>query len=288
LKPLPPVNAVPLFPKERAALLELLSALDDAAWSSGTSCPGWSLKDIAAHLLADDLGRLSGSRDGYPGQRFVPSSAATFEADLLAFIIAQNEAWVAAARRLSPRVITGLLRWSGLQTQAYFESLDPEAPAAIGVSWAGESQSANWFDLAREYTERWHHQAQIREAAGAPMLYEPELFAPLIDTFIRALPYTFRDTDAPEGTHVAVAVKMPGVGAEQAPPLRYSLVREGGRWGLYQPVDARESASVTLDGDVAWRVFTKGIPKTEARARSRLEGDRRLGAKVFDTVAIIA
>lgn len=287
MKPLPPVNAVPLFPKERAALLELLSALDDAPWSSGTSCPGWSLKDIAAHLLADDLGRLSGSRDSYPGQRFEPSGAATFEADLLAFINAQNEAWVAAARRLSPRVITGLLRWSGEQTQAYFESLDPEAPAAIGVSWAGESQSANWFDLAREYTERWHHQAQIREAAGAPMLYEPGLFAPLIDTFIRALPHTFRDVDAPQGTHVAVTIPLVAQGPSPE-PRRYALVREAGRWGLYQSVDARATATVTMDGDAAWRLFTKGIPKAEAIARSTLEGDRRLAERVFDTVSIIA
>jgi uncharacterized protein (TIGR03083 family) len=288
VKPLDPVDAVPLFPKERAALLELLSSLDDGAWSRETSCPGWSLKDIAAHLLADDLGRLSGSRDGHAAQRFEPSDAATFEPDLLAFINAQNEAWVAASRRLSPRVITDLLRWSGEQTQAYFESLDPDAPAAIGVSWAGETQSANWFDLAREYTERWHHQAQIREAAGAPMLYEPELFAPLIDTFIRALPHTFRDTDADEGAHVEVLVSVPAVGAQSPAPLRYSLVREAGRWGLYQPVDVRASATVTMDGDVAWRLFTKGIPKAEAIARSALEGDQLLAERVFDTVSIIA
>ena len=215
------------------------------------------------------------------------SDATTFEADLLAFINAQNEAWVAAARRLGPRVIVGLLEWSGRETQAYFESLDPLAPAAIGVSWAGESQSANWFDLAREYTERWHHQAQIREAAGAPMLYESDLFAPLIDTFVRALPHTFRGADAPERTHVAVAVTFPGVGARAA-PLRYALVREAGGWGLYQPLDAAAAAAVTIDGDVAWRLFTKGIPRAEAMARSALEGDRRLAERVFDTVSIIA
>jgi uncharacterized protein (TIGR03083 family) len=266
----------------------LLTSLDDAAWSRDTSCPGWSLKDIAAHLLADDLGRLSGSRDRHAGQRFEPSDAVTFKADLLAFINGRNEAWVAAARRLSPRVIIDLVRWSGEQTQAYFESLDPDAPAAIGVSWAGESQSANWFDLAREYTERWHHQAQIREAAGAPMLYGPELFAPLIDTFIRALPHTFRDVDADVGTHIEVVVSIPGVGAQGLAPLRYALVRETGRWGLCQPVDTPAAASVTMDGDVAWRVFTKGIPKADAIARSTLEGDRRLTERVFDTVSIIA
>ncbi len=288
MKPLPPVDAVPLFPKERAALLDLLSSLDADAWTNATPCPGWSLKDIAAHLLADDLGRLSGSRDGHAAQRFEPSGARSFEAELVDFINAQNGAWVAAARRLSPRVIMDLLRWSGRETQAHFESLDPLAPATIGVSWAGESQSANWFDLAREYTERWHHQAQIREAAGAPMLYAPELFGPVIDTFVLALPHTFRGTDAPERTHVAVAVTMPSVGAQGLAPLRYALLREAGHWGLYQPLDEAAVASVTIDGDVAWRLFTKGIPRVEAVSRSTLEGDRRLAELVFDTVSTIA
>ena len=152
--------------------------------------------------------------------------------------------------------------------------------------------------------------------AGAPILYEPELFVPLIDTFIRALPHTFREVDADEGAHVAVAVRPPSQGwgpeprnegallaaplrhapaapAAQGwgpePRLRYSLVREAGRWGLYQPMDgAAPAASVTIDGDVAWRLFTKGIPKAEAISRSILEGDRRLAERVFDTVSIIA
>ena len=33
---------------------------------------------------------------------------------------------------------------------------------------AGEAVSANWFDVAREFTERWHHQQQIRLAIGGP------------------------------------------------------------------------------------------------------------------------
>jgi hypothetical protein len=43
-------------------------------------------------------------------------------------------------------------------------SRDPFAMAPYGVSWAGEEKSANWFDTAREFTERWHHQQQIRLA----------------------------------------------------------------------------------------------------------------------------
>jgi hypothetical protein len=51
-------------------------------------------------------------------------------------------------------------------------ALPPHAEAPFGVAWAGETRSANWLDTGREYTERWHHQMQIRDAVGAPPLLE--------------------------------------------------------------------------------------------------------------------
>ncbi len=43
-----------------------------------------------------------------------------------------------------------------------------------------------------------------------------------------------------------------------------------------------------MDGDTAWRLFTKGISKAEALARVRIEGDATVGEKVLETVSIIA
>jgi hypothetical protein len=205
----------------------------------------------------------------------------------LTFINAQNQDWVEAAGRLSPRVLIDLLRWSGEETQRYFESLDPDAPATIGVSWAGEAQSANWFDLARELTERWLHQQQIREAAGIPPLYDPSVFVPVLDTFVRALPHTFRGTEALDGTHLSLVITAPPP-APYPWTLEYSLVRGAGRWELHQPIDAEADSSVSIDGDTAWRVFTKGINRREAIALSTLDGNETLAEKVFDTVSIVA
>jgi hypothetical protein len=74
------------------------------------------------------------------------------------------------------------------------------------VSWAGEEQSPMWFDVARELTERWHHQQQIRDAVGRPPLYElPRARA----RHVRArVPYTYRDVDAPEGTTIVLRITM--------------------------------------------------------------------------------
>jgi hypothetical protein len=236
------------------------------------------VKDIAQHLIADDLGRLSHERDGYSAGRFEPTGRETFEADLLAFINRQNEGWVEATRRLSPEIIVALLEWSGRETQAYFESLDPDAPA-LGVSWAAESESAAWFDLAREYTERWQHQAQIREGACAPLLDQPRLFAPVLDTFVRGIPHAFRDVDADEGTHVRLGIAGPA-GDE------WSLIRGGGGWRLCKALESPAQASVEIDQDVAWRLFTRGLSPEKAPAS--LTGDQRLAQQVLRTVSIIA
>ncbi|HEX8858083.1 MAG TPA: maleylpyruvate isomerase N-terminal domain-containing protein [Actinomycetes bacterium] len=55
-----------LFPPERASVLQLLSSLDAGQWQAPTVCPGWSVKDVALHLLGGDIDLLSRRRDGHP------------------------------------------------------------------------------------------------------------------------------------------------------------------------------------------------------------------------------
>jgi uncharacterized protein (TIGR03083 family) len=274
------IDVVPLFPEERAALLELLHSLTDEQWASPTVCTGWSVKDIAAHLVADDLGRLSHGRDGHRAARLDPQPGQDFDAALLDFINAQNDLWVAAARGFSPRTLSDLLAWSGRETQAYFESLDPEGPG-LPVSWAGQSESPNWFDLAREYTERWHHQAQIREAVGAPMLYDERLFAAVIDTKAHAMPHALRGTAADEGAIVRLVVRSPFVRS-------YDVMRVGLEWRLGRSSEAPAAATVGMDADTFWRCFTRSIPRDEAVARAEVDGDPALAEAVFGSLAIIA
>ncbi len=285
MKPLEPVLTLHLFPEERVELLKLLASFSSPKWDQPTVCPGWSVKDIAAHLLADDLGRLSRGRDGHAAAAFAPSSPENIEAQLLEFINRQNEAWVAAGRRLSPRLLMDLLRWSGDETQKYFESLDM---FAIGepVSWAGPDPAPVWLDIAREYTERWLHQAQVRDAVSAPLLTQPRLFLPVLDTFVRALPHTFRDVERSLGTHVLLLVTR--IGETGSPPLQWSLVREATRWSLFDSATFEPSTTVKMDADTAWRIFTKGISKSEALTRTAITGDEALGEKILDTVSIIA
>jgi len=43
-----------------------------------------------------------------------------------------------------------------------------------------------------------------------------------------------------------------------------------------------------MTGDTAWRLFTKGLGRDEARKRSEITGDAALAEPLFSTVAIVA
>ena len=253
-----PILVGDLFAPLNDELVELLRDLEPDEWSAPTVAGSWTVKDVAAHLLDTALRRISRVKLDGP-----------FEPNVM------NAEWVAAMRRLSPRLLIELLDRYGREAAHYLASLDPFAIARIPVTWAGDEQSPVWFDVARELTERWHHQQQIRDATKREPLYDAVYFAPVIETFVRALPHTYRDVDAPEGTTVLLRVTHEGDG-------EWSLAREASRWQLRDgPSDA--VTIVTMRGDTAWRLFTR----QKVAEHVTIEGDARYGEPMLKTVAII-
>jgi hypothetical protein len=99
--------------------------------------------------------------------------------------------------------------------------------APYGVSWAGEEKSANWFDTAREFTERWHQQQQIRLAVNKPGILTRELSHPVLDCFLRALPFTYRAVSGRPETYVHIIISGPcgAVGTCAAPKKRGAFLK---------------------------------------------------------------
>ena len=257
-------------------LLDLLDGLGPDEWDQPTIVPSWRVRHVAGHLLDTALRRLTIARDGFVVDR--PASAAPD--DVRAFVDRVNAEGVQVYGRLSPSVLRDMMQPASQALRRWLAARAPDAPALFPVSWAGETASAHWFDAARELTERWHHQQQIRLALGRPDLFGRELYHPVLDCFMRALPYSFRDLDAPDGAHVAVEVTGEAGGI-------WRLYRDGARWMLTTDVLDQPVARVTLPEHVAWRLFTKGIAPETARHDSRVEGDPVLAARVFATRAIV-
>jgi len=281
MKEAEPVIVVDLFPPERQELLLLLSQLQDEEWHTPTVCPGWSVKDIVLHLLGDDVGGLSRTRDVFNDSTLMstPPSLNTWD-DLVAYIIERNELWVQATRRMSNRLVCTFLALTGEEIYQYFSSLDLYA-LGEPVSWVGPDPAPVWLDIAREYTERWVHQQQIRDAVGRPGLKDQYFFAPVLETFVRALPRTFREIHASDGTLIHLVIS--GEADDE-----WYLQREQERWILGKSSTSPAETTVVLDQEHAWRLFTKGIGKAETFQCASFNGNEMLARKVFDIVSIIA
>jgi uncharacterized protein (TIGR03083 family) len=273
-----PIKTLHLFSTLDQKLIQLLSSLRKEDWDKPTLAKLWSVKDIAAHLLDGNLRTMSMLRDKYYGEK--PENADTYQG-MVSFLNRLNADWVKAYKRISPKVIIDLLESSGKEYIHYLQQLDPMAKAEWAVDWAGEKESKNWFHIAREYTEKWHHQKQIREAVGVDGLMERELYFPLIQTFMMALPHTYRNVSANEGTLVEVIVIGKGGG-------KWIIEYTKKSWKFVEKEITDSSAQVEIQQGDAWKLFTKGINQDETEKRINFKGNTDLGKEILKMVAVMA
>lgn len=271
-----PILCAHLLRRVDEKLIDLLGSLSTSEWELQTVAPLWKVRDVAAHLLDTALRKLSMSRDAC----HVEAVTIRSPQDVIALVNRLNAEGVTVYRRLSPAVLIDMMKVACEQSARFHEALDPFAPAAFNVSWAGEETSLNWFDTARELTERWHHQQQIRLATNRPGIMTPDLYHPVLDCFVRGLPHVYRDVDAPVGTVVLLEISGECGG-------QWFLSRAPTRWNFVSRPAAKAASRVTIPQELAWRVFTKGIDRDSARAHIEIDGDRDLGEKVLDLTAIV-
>ncbi|MDF1504441.1 maleylpyruvate isomerase N-terminal domain-containing protein [Roseisolibacter sp. H3M3-2] len=272
---LPPRDTAPLLRPLLGELLALLRGLSADDWARPTVAGAWRVHDVAAHLLDGDLRKLSAYRDGH---LVPPDGPIASERDLARFVNGMNAAGVAWGARVSPRLLTELLALAGGWVADLLESLPPEAPSLFPVSWAGESASAQWMDTAREYTERWHHQMQIRDAVGAgAVLLAPRWYGPLLDASVRALPHALAAVDAPREATAAFEVAGDDAWA-------WTLTRGDSGWALGAARHSALAARVRATPDAAWRVLYNAPYDPSA---VRVEGDAALGAALLRTRSVI-
>ncbi|HET6956457.1 MAG TPA: maleylpyruvate isomerase N-terminal domain-containing protein [Vicinamibacterales bacterium] len=285
---MPVIRVAHLFPVLDGKLIELLRSLDAREWERPTIAGPWTVKDVAAHLLDTQQRQLRMAHgEPLPSPPVIRSNA-----DLVAFINRLNADGVERYRRLDTPDLIARMEAGGSESASYYASLDPFANALFPVSWAGEETSPNWFHVAREFTERWHHQQQIRLATNRPGIMTPELYYPVLDCFMRALPFAYRDRPAAPDSLVQVNVAGDCGGSWY---LHYGSVdgrtisspHAAGEWRLVPAPRGTLVCEITMPEAIAWRIFTKGISRTEAAPQVRVDGDAGLGSHILATIAIV-
>src|SRR5579859_2816553 len=271
-----PILCAHLLRRVDEELVELLGSLESSEWDLQTVAPLWKVRDVAAHLLDTVLRKLSMVRDSC----YLEAVNIRSPQDVIALVNRLNAEGVTVYRRLSPLVLIDMMKAACQQSARFHESLDPFAPATFAVSWAGEEQSLNWFDTARELTERWHHQQQIRLATNRPGIMTPTLYNPVLDCFARGLPHLYRNVDAPKGTVLLLEIFGECGG-------QWFLSRASTRWNLVKRHDGPVASRVTIPQELAWRIFTKGVDSNSAREQIQTDGNRELGEKILQLTAIV-
>ena len=272
-----PIHTIEFFPLLSERLLTVLQRLQQEEWARPTACTGWSVKDVTAHLLGGNLSGLWSQSERSPSS---DNAVEDFET-LVEIINRDNNSWVEAARRISPSMLADLLEITDRRLYEHFQGLHLDEPARISVAWADDQLAPNWFDIAREFTEKWLHQQHIREAVGYPLLVERKWLFPVLDTCMRGVPRAYRSIAAREGEHVWIEV-LGEAGGD------WSLVRAGTKWELYLGRAPHPDSSVHIDQDLAWRLFTKGLAREAVESRIKIAGDESLGKGVLEVVAIMA
>ena len=278
LSPLPVVDTRAFFRPVSSALVTLLRGLSADDWSRGTLAGVWTVRDVTAHLVDVSLRRVSFHRDGLipPPPPFPIES----ERDFVRFINGLNHEWINATKRLSPAVLVELFDLASRDLAAFLEARPLDAPALFGVSWAGEQSSAGWFDVAREFTELWHHQMQIRLAVGAEPLDDSRYLKAVLDVSLRVLPHAYRDVAAPDGATIAIDITGPAGGV-------WTLKRDDDRWMLWSGRLERVDSRVTVSDDLAWRLLYNALPAEEASARIAIEGVSEMALPLLRARSIV-
>ena len=271
-----PILCAHLLRRVDDELIRLLEALAPHEWDLPTIAPLWKVRDVAAHLLDTSLRKLSMVRDSC----YMEPADIRSPEDLIALVNRLNREGVTVYRRLSAAVLIGMLKTACEESARFHESLDPFAAAAFAVSWAGEAASLNWFDTARELTERWHHQQQIRLATNRPGIMTPELYHPVLDCFLRGVPHLYRDAGAPAGTVVLVEISGDCGG-------QWFLSKGQAGWGFAARAGSEPASRLSIPQHLAWQLFTKGVDRESARAQVRIEGDRELGERILLLTAVV-
>lgn len=257
----PPVDLRPLFALQRHQLAVFLRGLEADDWRRSTACSGWDVADVLAHVVGGVLGRVGG-RDRNPG---------AVGESLGERIDRANQEWVVACRRFSPQVMLDMLDWAGGQADHRWQNRRLDEPG-LGVSWAGVDPAPLWLDAAREVTEYWVHERQLRAAVGNRDEGLPDV-ATVLDVFARGLPSTLGRSNVGQ-TGDRIRVESAG--------RSWRLRCRGDQWWFVDEGDPDETVLV-FDGELLWRRWTRqpSTPPIDMASLSPLE------RAVFDHVAIV-
>lgn len=254
------------------SLVMLAAELGPDDWHKSTECPGWSVKDIYAHIIGTEamlLGRPIPDVD-------VPRELAHVQNDIGRI----NEAWVLSSRdRSGAEVVSDLAevvteRRAALSSQTQFDFGEP------GWTPAGHDTHGRFMRI--RVMDQWIHEQDVREATGHPGHLEgtaPEL---VLDEMATLLGYMIgKQAGAPKGS--SIRLELTG------PVARTFNIEVAQRARVVDALQNGPTAALQLPGTIFFRIAGGRRPWDDPALRSQisLAGDEALAEQVLSNLKVL-
>lgn len=188
-----------------AALDEVWDALVDLAvelalddWTVPTDCPGWTVKDIYAHIIGTEsmlLGRQTPAVE-------LPANLPHVRNDTGRF----NETWVVSYSERSGSELLADLGQVITERRGALATMDQDAFDALAWTPAGEDTYGRFMRI--RVMDQWFHEQDVREAVGRPGHLDGLAPQVVLDELTAAIGYVVGKKAAlPEGTSVRIDLK---------------------------------------------------------------------------------
>jgi uncharacterized protein (TIGR03083 family) len=172
----------------------LLRPRDEASYDAPTPCPGWSVRDVLAHLIGFELLLQGGSVPGHEGPW--PEHVKNPIGEV-------NEAFVESYRSTPGEELLELFRQTTTASLERLRALSDEAWEKVGWSPEGE-RPYHRFQETR-VLDSWIHLQDIRDALLEPADDHGPGEEIVVNRFESALPYVLaKKAHAPDGTLVRI------------------------------------------------------------------------------------
>jgi hypothetical protein len=121
---------------------------------------------------------------------------------------------------------------------------------------------------------------QIRLAINRPGISDKKLFKPVIEIFMRGLPYAYRNMNSEGDTSLKIDISGNGGGI-------WYLQKSQKGWKLLDRLEKEPKAIIELSDDIFWKLVTDSIDNNTAAKQIKISGDEGLCAPLLNVKAVM-
>lgn len=248
----------------------LLAGLTDEQWEAPTSLPGWSVRDVVAHIIGTEM-MLSGTP--------TPDIDITGRDHVHNDIGALNERWVEHLRSESPQELLATYRDVIAKRKAALTAMTPEEWNTVTFTPAGPDSYGRFMRV--RIFDCWVHENDIRDALSAPAsddAYSGADSRLALDEMTSSMGFVVaKKGGAPDGSRVELALT--------GPLARTIRVAIDGRAAVVPDFGGQEpTAVITVDGRQFIRL-AGGRPMVGHAPQSiEYGGDETVGTRIIENL----